>query len=698
MYRQLLLLVLLFALSSGQALAAEETGNNASGTSPIARLQVVATTVIVYASMDTQSPPLYEIAKGNLLDVVEQQGRWFRIKVNSFGQSGWVLQAASDFGDMTVTIISNPKSEVQEAESKLPEAQGDVQFAQEQVGSTPPEQAPQTRQFQPAAPNRIMTLPPIDPAQVEPPQANLPRETVPIQDRWRLMQALGFRFPWYDPYNQNHLKGDLPVLKEYGKDLFFNLGMISDTLFEGRRLTTPVSQAVGIQPGVNDIYGKSTQFSFVQNFILSLSISKGNTTFKPPEFEFKFSPVFNINHNEVQEAGALYADPRKGTNRTDNFLGVQELFLDLHLRNVSDRYDFDSIRVGIQPFISDFRGFLFQDTPFGVRVFGNRDNNRYQYNLAWFRRLEKDTNSGLNDILQQWRQDDVFTANLYRQDFPVPGFTSQVSLTHNRNNETDREYDTNGFLVRPTLAFGDGRPHHYQVTYLGYTGDGHFGRWNLSSSSYLAIGQDSRHPIAQKRQDILAGFHASELSRDFDWVRVRGNFLIASGDKDPYDDKATGFDAILENPQFAGASTSYYIRQNIPLVGGGGVAISGRNGLLPSLRSSPIQGQSNFVNPGLILLGLGTDLDISPQFRLFGNISELYFVNTSVLGELRGEQAPPRHIGLDASIGFHWRPLFTQNIIINGSMGILKTGDGLKQLYGSQDNLYSGLLNVVLTY
>ena len=32
-----------------------------------------------------------------------------------------------------------------------------------------------------------------------------------MPDRWRIMQALGFKFPLYDPYNQNVLKGDLPV-------------------------------------------------------------------------------------------------------------------------------------------------------------------------------------------------------------------------------------------------------------------------------------------------------------------------------------------------------------------------------------------------------------------------------------------------------------------------------------------------------
>ena len=105
---------------------------------------------------------------------------------------------------------------------------------------------------------------------------------------------------------------------------------------------------------------------------------------------------------------------------------MQEAFIDYHLRNVSDRYDFDSVRVGIQPFQFDFRGFLFNDQQLGVRLFGNRDNNRFQYNLAAFWRLEKDTNSGLNDVIQPPRDDWVLHANLYRQDFPFVGLTSQA--------------------------------------------------------------------------------------------------------------------------------------------------------------------------------------------------------------------------------------------------------------------------------
>ena len=123
--------------------------------------------------------------------------------------------------------------------------------------------------------------------------------------------------------------------------------------------------------------------------------------------------------------------PSKASHRYDAFLGVQELFVDKHLGNTSDRYDFYSVRLGIQPFQSDFRGFLFNDSQLGLRFFGNRDNNRFQYNFAAFWRLEKDTNSGLNDITQSPRDDFIFTANLYRQDF-LRRADEQVSVTYNR--------------------------------------------------------------------------------------------------------------------------------------------------------------------------------------------------------------------------------------------------------------------------
>lgn len=504
------------------------------------------------------------------------------------------------------------------------------------AASTPRERAPSDAR----APIKY-PLPPIDPSKVEPPTPQDVRQSISVPDRWRIMETLGFKFPWYDPYNQNVWKGDKPFtpFAKWGNDWFLALSAISDTLIETRRLPTPPGAQSSARPDANNIFARGKQTAFVETIILSAAVVKGNTTFKPPDYELRIVPAIQINHARIEEVRGLRVDPRRGKHRTDTHIGMQELFADVHLRNVSERYDFDSLRVGIQPFISDFRGFVFQDVPFGIRLFGNRDNNIWQYNLAAFQRLEKDTNSGLNDINQKPRRDYVLAANLYRQDFPVLGHTMQATILHNINRESAADYyDRNGFLVRPAVI-GDVRPRNYRATYLGISGDGHFGRWNLTSSLYGVVGTDERHPLAQQKQRIRAGFAAAELSRDFSWLRVRANALVASGDRNPRDGKATGFDAIFENPQFAGADTSFFIRQAVPLIGGGGVALSQRNGVLPSLRSSKDQGQSNFVNPGLKLVGVGADADVTPNLRLSTSLSKLDFVNTSSLSTLRNQKS-----------------------------------------------------------
>ena len=399
----------------------------------------------------------------------------------------------------------------------------------------------------------------------------------------------------------------------------------------------------------------------------------------------------------TEEVRALNLDPRLGTERDDGFIGVQELFYTKDLRTASARYDVDEVRVGIQPFSSDFRGFLFQDNQLGVRFFGNRDNNHWQYNLALFRRLEKDINSGLNDVTKGLRDDDVFIANLYRQDFPYTGFVSQAIFAYNRNREDSSFYDSNGFIQRPA-AIGREFPRTYDVAYLGYNGDGHIGRLNLTLSAYAAFGKQKPGVFVQADTDIRAGFLAAEASMDFDWIRWRGSLAWASGDEDPYDDRSTGFDSIFENPIFAGADTSYWIRQNVPLIGGGGVALASRNGLLANLRSSKEQGQSNFDNPGIQLLGVGADFDVTPQSRISTNINELWFSDTEILKAARATADVGRNIGTDVSVAWIWRPYNTQNMILRVSAATLLPGQGLKDLFGEDTKYYSVLGNLILTY
>lgn len=543
---------------------------------------------------------------------------------------------------------------------------------------------------------------PAPPAPSAPPGVPIVRpgakfEMLPVPDRWRLADEIGVFDNPLNPYQQSTLKGDRPI---FGDDWFIELSGVSDTVYEPHSTPVPVGVATTFRPGTNSIFGRPKQIGFEETLIGSISILKGLTAFKPPELEFRLTPVWNYNHAHVEELGLLNIDPRRGLTRNDDFGTLQEGFIDYHIRNVSERYDFDSIRVGIQPFTSDFRGFLFQDVAMGVRLFGDRGNNRYQYNLGWFRRIEKDTNSGLNDLGQPLRRDDVYVANLYIQDLPVHGFTSQFTVIHNRNHETAQHYNTNGFLVRP-IDFGFVDPHSYSVTYLGANGDGHFGRFNLTASAYYALGNDSANLFTDSKATISSYFFAAEPSMDFDYLRVRLSGAYASGDSNPYNGTENGFDAIFENPQFAGADTSYWIRQSIPLIGGGGVALSGRNGMLADLRSSKDEGQSNFVNPGLILLGIGADADLLPELRLSANVNKLMFAKTEVLSALRAQKIDSHDIGWDLSAALTYRPFDTQNVVLRLSGAVLLPGRGFRELYDSappHQIYYSVLTSLALTY
>ena len=544
-----------------------------------------------------------------------------------------------------------------------------------------------------------------------PPPEAFPTDQLPIPDRWRLIESLGLvKENLLDPYNQNTYKGDRPInrakvpwLPIKGDDWFFVANLISDSVYEPRTFPIPVGVQTTEDPDRNDVFGNDFSRVFSQTFIAGFALLKGSTTFKPPTIEYRVTLAYNVNYVTVPERRVLFVEPSRGNERLDHFLGVQEAFVDYHFSQFdNDRFDFISIRAGIQPFQSDFRGFLFNDQQLGVRLFGSRDNNRFQFNLGAFWRLEKDTNSGLNAINQSPRDDIVFVANAYRQDFLIPALTSQFTVVYNMNREADDiEIDDNGFPVRPALL-GTLRGREYDVVYLGYNMDGRLGRVNLTGSFYWALGEDRNSFFTDRPADINAQFAALEASYDRDWMRFRLSAAYASGDSDPYDDTEGGYDAIFENPIFAGADTSYWIRQTIPFAGGGrAISVNGRNGILNSLRSSKEQGQSNFNNPGLILAGMGADFDLTPQFRISANANHLWFENTATLQALRNEGTIPKEIGFDLSAAAIWRPKANQNLVFRLSAATLLAGDGFKDLFtarGGGREFVSVLANVVLTY
>ena len=526
-----------------------------------------------------------------------------------------------------------------------------------------------------------------------PPVANSASDFLALPDRWRMFYA----GKWYDPYNQSVLKGDIPIFGSPGHEWFTELSILSDSLYESRRIPVPVGFASTKRPDSNNVFGDGDQWMFVQNVITSLSLIRGNTAFKPPDFELRIAPVFNYNYVSADENGLLKADPSFGSVRSDSFIGFQELFADIHIANLSDRYDFVSSRIGIQQFNADFRGFLFNDNEPGVRIFGNYDNNKLQFNLAAFSRLDKDVNSGINTMFTD-RHEDVFVANLFRQDMLALGHTMLFSVVHRADTagNSGYRYDRNNFQARPT-AIGDQRFRNIYSTYFGIGGDGHFGRINTTSQFYYVMGSESHNPIANRRVSIGAAMFATEASVDVDWVRFRTSFMWASGDRDPYDSRATGFDAIFDNPNFAGGDLSFWQRQGIPFIGGGATNLVNRNSLLPNLRPTKELGQSNFVNPGLRLYNVGMDIEVLPELKLINNATFLEFDQPAVLKTQRQDGSMGRELGVDLSTGFLYRPFLNNNVQLRAGVGVFLPAHGYDNLFGDRVN-YDAFTNIILQY
>ena len=135
----------------------------------------------------------------------------------------------------------------------------------------------------------------------------------------------------------------------------------------------------------------------------------------------------------------------------------------------------------------------------------------------------------------------------------------------------------------------------------------------------------------------------------------------------------------------------------MPLIGGGRVALSQRNGVLNSMRSSKEHGQSNFTNPGIVLLGAGFDMDLLPELRLSFNANYLAFADTEVLEVARNQGSIDEEIGMDISASIIWRPFMSQNVVVRLSYAQLLAGDGFEDLFGDDDP-YSFLGNIILTF
>ena len=547
------------------------------------------------------------------------------------------------------------------------------------------------------------------PSGILPTESQTSSHFIPVEDRWRLGlpdsdrygkghpmmdDYLGIKGAWWDPYNQNVLKGDYPIM---GQHTFLNLTAINFSLIEARQLPTATTPYEATRnPGAFPFFGDPDSVLFVNQTQLAIDLFHGNTFFKPVDWRFKADLIFNNNNFVADELAVVNPDVRAGTQRFRQDLALEEWFFEAKIADTSPYYDFLSVRLGSQFFVSDFRGFIFNDINRAVRLFGTRNSNRDQYNLIWFDQTEKNTNSLLNRFNED-RHQNTLIANYYRQDFLYPGYDVNFSFHYNHD-KPSFEFDQNNFLVRPDPV-GVYAPHDVRAYYFGCASNGHKERVNVSSAFYYVLGRDDLNPIAGREVNVSAYMAALEYSYDRDWVRFRTSYFFSSGDSDPNDSRATGFDAIFARPNFAGQEFSYWGRQGIRLFG---VELVNRESLTPSLRSSKFQGQTNFVNPGLHLFNLGIDADITPRLKTINNVNFLWFDKTQVLETYLFVADVPKFIGTDISTGLEYRPFLNNNIVVQSGFAVLISGAAFENLYqnfkGETRDHVAGFTQLVLEY
>ena len=629
----------------------------------------------------------------------------YSLHVQATGYSSFVLEKimlhANEVLTIEISLLTQPNNDVRSRLPRLPEL--GAPLPAETLASSG-----SYREFRhrlDSDPNYVLNPLP----ESLPPAADV-FATVP--DRWALQQPEYRRYSSpgeyvytkqrrYDPFNRNKLKGDEPIWPDrFGQQVFFNLTATSDTSFDARRVPSP-SNVSAANPGSSTFFGRSEQEFVDQTFRFSFDLFHGDASFRPVDWRIRITPEISLNDLNVRELGIVGPDVRSGTNRLDSHIGLQEAFAEVKLHDLGPNYDFVSLRAGIQQFNADFRGFLFVDEQPAVRIFGDLHSDKIEYNAAYFQFLEKNTNSGLNSFERRHQQ--VVLGNVYLQDFLFPGYTAEFVTAWNKDDATIH-YDDNGFLVRPAPVGnvinqnpGAGPiPHGIRVGYFGWLGSGHIRRINLTHAFYQAVGEDTFNPIADHRVTVNAQLAAAEVSYDRDWIRYRVSTFYSSGDANPRDRRARGFDSILDLDSFAGGLFSFWNREGFRLTGSG-VLLTTPGSLIPSLRASKDEGQANFVNPGIFLANAGADFDITPKLKGFTNVNFLRFERTESLEDILFQASIRHSIGVDYGAGVTYRPPLSENIVLTGGAAMLTPGAGFRDIYGGK-TLFSLFTSVKLTF
>jgi len=305
---------------------------------------------------------------------------------------------------------------------------------------------------------------------------------------------------------------------------------------------------------------------------------------------------------------ALFFDGR-GEDGYDGDLSIEEGWVQFALG------EGHWVRLGIQQFNSDHAGLVYNDSDRGVVLHGTA--GAVGVNLAYFAKTFDDAVSQLNT--ENGRPWHVIIANL---EVPLgDGEAVKLQMIPSFHYSIDRTGMTDT-----------------DVGYLGVSTAGMVHGLQVIGAGYWAFGEQTGGMVNPAEQTV----EAFQVLVDVGVPLMEGKvfphlgFFMASGDDDPLDRRARGFDAIYDRVSAWGYN--HFIIKNRINLGPGSLARA--NSGLFTFRD--FDEPANFVNPGIVAFNAGlttkwtdtfvTDFNVGPAFLPHSDVPEL------VLGRNMGQE------------------------------------------------------------
>ena len=333
-----------------------------------------------------------------------------------------------------------------------------------------------------------------------------------------------------------------------------------------------------------------------------------------------------------------------------------------------------NIRAGIQDYKSDLIGSIYSDTDLGVRVTGTYKG--IDWSLYGTNRLENDLLSDFNQITS-FRDQQVYIAHLQ---FNIGKTIVKPSIHFN----IDEEGDHGRGRV--------GREEDVETFYVGFTTYGPIGPVNLLTGFYGVFGdQDNVSlvgaiPLRDQNVRAFVGYFDVSYPVLNGKITPHTGVFYASGDNDPFDGDATGFDAISDHVDVWG-SNGFMIGDRVSLGALGGRTVMRHDSPYTSLRDT--DANSNFVNPGAVAVNFGLNTKPFDKLSLDTNFTQFWWRATDSLEAIIAALGTPNNLGntLGFELNMEANYKLTDKLNINASGTIYKTHQEMRKIYGDNDLL-----------